>query len=174
MNLLGKINLNNKNQLTFIVLLVVLSFFASKKIFRYHEKRISYLKSEISRIEQIKQTTQDIIISRTKIEPFRTLSWDTKEMVAIMGKINAIAGKHNIQIISFDPAGTSTIKDSYTVFNMNLDMRAEYFDLLRFIAEIENFQMLTKIAAFKIYPEDNNFQANSLLRGNLSIEAYAL
>jgi len=169
-----ELTIKNKSQLIFIGLLIWLCFLISKKITTYYENKIRYSKEEIKKNKQLINTIENIEKLKKQEEPFRNIGWDTKEMVAVMGKINSIAAKHNIQIISFDPAGTSKVENCYQVFNMNMELKAEYFDLLRFISELENLNMLTKISSLKINPEEANFQENSLLRGSLSIEAYAL
>ena len=133
MNILEKIGPSQKKHLGFILLFLVVCFFGAKKISAYHKGKIRFIMNRIEDTKKRNEIIENISLIRERLDKFKVLSWDTNETVDIMGRINAIAGKHEIQIISFDPGGMKSNKNAYKALRMSLDIKGEYFNFIRLI-----------------------------------------
>ena len=175
MNILEKIGPTQKQHLGFILLLAVICFFATGKISTYHKKKIKKISKEIKDVKERSEIIENIRFMWESLNEFQDLSWDTNETVDIMGKINTVAGKHGMQIISFDPGGMSPREGTYKTLKMSLNIKGEHFNFMRFITELENLEMLTKINNIKVTPEGEGYsQKDTKIRATISIEAFAL
>ena len=171
--LLGKYNLTNQKQLIFIIVVVLATTFFGKKIWDSQKMQLSKLNEEIENYQKKISLANDIDEFSKKFVKFRGLGWPTTESVTIMGRINDLASKHGIEIITFDPIGLSK-KENYSVFSMRLNIKTDYFSLSRFLLEIEELKTLTKVTSFEVTPESyyTDEEYGPLIEANLSIKAF--
>ena len=92
-----------------------------------------------------------------------------------MGKINDLANKYEVEISTFDPAGRKDTPN-YLIFSMNLNIDADYFNLIRFLSAIEKLEHLTKIATLSIspVPDRGSEDTGPFARAYVSLDAYIL
>ena len=90
-----------------------------------------------------------------------------------MGAINKLVSKYDLEIFSFDPRGIRKEK-GYLTFSMALSVGAEYFDLLKFLSEIEELGALTKIINLRITPntKSESQEYGPMVRTNFTIQAF--
>ncbi|MFC1646213.1 type 4a pilus biogenesis protein PilO [Candidatus Omnitrophota bacterium] len=171
-DILNKSNLKNQKDLIFIVIVVLVTAFLGKKVWEIQKAQLYRTKKEIEVYEEKMSLSDDINLKSKKIEEFRSLGWLTEESITIMGTINDLAGKHSIEIITFDPAGLKKNKN-FSVFSMKLNIRSKYFSLARFLLEVEELKTLTKIATLEITPERNRVNEDDpMVKTKLSLKAF--
>jgi len=171
------INLKENKTIVFVVIVLVITLFLSKKIWDSQDVKLNYAKSQINDYNQRINLADEINVISDQLKKFDNSGWPSKESVAVMGKITDLATKNNLQIDNFDPQGL-TDKGEYYIIPFTLSFKAEYFNLQRFLSDIENLSYLTKIKNIRIVPESVGYDQSDdnpvSLATNLAIEAYVL
>ena len=172
--ILDKIDLREQKQPIFIAVVILITLFAGKKIWNAQKAQSLNFKDKIKNYQKQINLANEINKLSNEFEKFRDAGWLTKESVEIMGRINEIAGTHDIEILQFDPGRLSS-KKGYSTMSMSLNIRADYSNLSRFLSEIEEWEALTKITYLRITPEgSHDREYGPMIRVNLSIEAFIL
>lgn len=173
---LERINLKQKKELIFILLIFVITLFLGKKIWVKQKVSLIVAKDRIENYKEKIALIDEIDKLSREFEKYKNVTWKTKESVSIMGAINELANKYNIDIFSFDPGGLKE-EGGYSTLSMALNIRADYFDLLRFLSTIEKLETLTKIISLRIIPERGSGSADGtgpMVQANLAIRAFIL
>jgi Tfp pilus assembly protein PilO len=170
----GKINLKQQKILIFIIIVAVVTLYFGKKISSYHNTKLAAIKEKIEIYRNKIELINGVIRLSQELEKFKDIGWLTNESVAVMGKINELVTKYGIEIITFDPGGLSD-KGNYFTLLMSLNIKTDYFTLLRFITAIENLQSLTKITNLQIIPDgDSSQEQGPISKVNLTLEAFII
>lgn len=190
---MDKLNIKQQKQLIFIAIVLSVTLFYGKKIWDSQKVKLIQVQGNITDYQNKITLAKEINKLSSGFDEFKNLSWPANESFAIMEKINGLAARYNIEIINFNPAGLSD-KDGYQVLLMNLNIKADYFSLSKFISAIEKLETLTKIASMVITPS-STFKSNitegrtkidegrkemsedeqsPMLEANLSIEVFIL
>jgi Tfp pilus assembly protein PilO len=173
--ILNKLNLKDQKQIVVVVAALFLTYFFGNKILTSNKTEIANIKSKIDSYHQIKDSANEINILSSELEKFKDVGWATKESDEIMGSVNELANKHSVEILNFSP-GALRNENNYSVFSMSLNIRSDYFSLLRFLSEIEELKALTKITYLQLNPEGPSSEAGyePMVGVNLSMDAYIL
>lgn len=167
-------DLKENKQLIFIVVVVLIIGFSGKKIWDKQNVQLAQSTKRIQNYQKMIFLADEIERLSRESQKFRGFGWLTKDSVEIMGKINDLVNKHRIEILTFDPAGFKN-KGNYSTFSMALKLKSDYFDLSRFVSEIEELETLTKVMTLQVSPERGSGQGDGpLVKANLTIKAFIL
>ena len=142
-----------KKDLIFILFAVLLSLTISKKIWDNHTQKINVITKQVQELNDQMELAKDVQLLKKQIDVFKEQSWQIKDTTPIMGKMNELTTEFGIDTLSINPQGIRRIKKTYSVATLSLNLKAEYFALVRFLSEVENFKKLTKITSLKLRPE---------------------
>ena len=136
--------------------------------------RIVNIRNEIIHHKKVADLAKEINSLFEALDKFKKVGWPTGESVAIMGEVNNLARKHSVEILTFNPGDFNEL-DSYSTLSMILNLRADYFSLVRFLSELEELETLTKVSVLQITPEGSTSQDDGPpVRANLTIYAFIL
>lgn len=170
-----KIDFREQKDKIFIILVVIIVIFVGRKILDGQNLRIANTRDKISSYERGVELATEISKVGKGLEKFKNAGWQTQESVSIMGAINEVASKYNIEILTFDPGNLRDEKHYFTL-SMVLNIRGSYFDLMKFLSALEDLTTLTKISSLQITSgSDIAPQGHgSLVQANLNIVAFIL
>ena len=171
--MMQNINLKEHKEIIVIVAAVAIAIFFSRKILDENKIKISKLERTAKEFIESVDTAEQIKALSKRIDKYKDISWQSKESVEIMGRINKIASKYGITIHTFDPAGLNN-KGNYFIFTMNLNISSDYTDLVRFLSALEELKELTKIKKVDISPQGEHSEENVSTRAYLILETYIL
>ncbi|MDD5005972.1 MAG: type 4a pilus biogenesis protein PilO [Candidatus Omnitrophica bacterium] len=168
--LFKKFDFRKNKDLIFIIVVALITLFLGRKIWDHQKMRSSSIRGKIQTYQQEIELANKIKKLSQEFDKLKNIGWQTKETVSVMGKINDLASKHNIDISSFDPSGLQD-QQYYFTLDMSMNIRADYSDLVMFLSEIENLETLTKITRLQITPELEQSES-PLVEAFLSITAF--
>lgn len=171
-----KFNLKQKKELIFICAVFLIVLFFGKKIWDRQKANLLAVKDKIKDYQEKVNLFDQINKFTADVKKFNGLSWDTIESVSVMGNINELASKYNIEIFNFDPGNTKNEKH-YSTLTMSLNIRASYSNLVRFLSSIEELPTLTKIINLRIVPAGPSGpeeEGGPKIQANLAVRAFVL
>lgn len=171
-----RFNLKQQKELILVIIVLAITLFFGKKIWVKQKENIASLRGKIEAFKEKIVLSNEIDKLSSECDKFKSMAWQTKEGVSIMGRINELANKYDIEIFSFDPGGLKS-ENNYSTLSMTLNIKADYFNLLRFLSAIEKLETLTKIISLRITPEggtNSEDEAGPKVQGNLVIRAFIL
>lgn len=173
---LERFNLKQQKDLIFIILVFAITLFLGRKILVKQKENLVNVKGKIENYKEKIALTNEINKLSKEFDKFKKMAWQTKESVSVMGAINELANKYDIEIFSFDPGGLKG-EGNYFTLSMALNIKADYFDLLRFLSAIEKLETLTKIINLRIMPMGGSGSGNEdgpKVQVNLTLRAFIL
>jgi len=170
---LANINLKEQKTPIFIIVAILITLFFGKKIWDSNSAKSRIINKKIINYENQIELANEINMLSKKFDEFRSMGWQTEESVSIMGAINKFVSKYDLEIFSFDP-GSLKKEKKYLTFAMTLSVGADYFDLLKFLSEIEELGALTKIINLRITPtiKSESQEYGPMVRANFTIQAF--
>ena len=166
--------LKDNKHVIFILVVILITAFLSKKIWEMQSAKLEEIKSEIVHYKKVTVLATEINSLFKALDKFKEVGWPTAESATIMGEVNKLASKHGVQIMTFNP-GEYNSYESYATLAMVLNIKSDYFNLSRFLSELEELENLTKVSVLQMKPEGDTSQVDGpLLRGNLNIVAFVL
>ena len=167
------IDLREHKETILIVAAIAIALFFSKKIWDTNKTKIAGIKQQIQVKKESASLANDIRQVSKDAEKYKKLAWNTKESVVIMGQINELATKYNIDIFSFDP-GTVQNKNTHFELTLSLNLGAQYQDFINFLVALESLPTLTKIKNVNISPSGKQTNESARISAFLVLEAYII
>lgn len=166
--------IKENKHIIFIIVVILITAFLSKKIWEMQSAKLENIKSEIVHYKNVAVLAGEINSLFDALDKFKEVGWPTAESASIMEEVNKLASKHSVQIMSFNPGDFKSFESYYTL-TMILNIKSDYFNLSRFLSELEELGSLTKVSILEIKPEgDTSQEEGPLIRGNLHIVAFIL
>ena len=155
--------------ITIVLVLLVLSLLDFSKNLSAYKKikdnylynthyldNLSYFKKRLGQVEmEIKNAPKKIISSLTPI--------------MLLNHCSEFAGKLNVDIISYNPANKlSKNETEFKEVSIEIHVKTDYLNLIKFINKIENLNSITKIDKLEIYriePYSSGIKSKIILTG---------
>jgi len=142
-----------KKDLIFILFAVLLSLTISKKIWDNHMEKINSITKQVQDFDDRMELAKDVKLLEEQVLIFKEKSWHITDTTPVMGKMNELTTEFSIDTLSINPQGVKRLKKTYSIATLSLNLKSEYFALVRFLSEIENFKKLIKITSLRLRPE---------------------
>lgn len=154
-------NIKNKPEILAIIVLIVLSLFATIYIYLdFTKKTKEYAQKTSTYKEQLESAEQNELIKK-KYEKFMS-EFPAKIVVDdLIDIVSVFAINHNIKISSFSPA-QEQVGDYSKIVTININFAAEkYTDLVNFMKDIEQAPYAIRIEAWQAKLESNSGHSSS-------------
>ncbi|MFH0877909.1 MAG: type 4a pilus biogenesis protein PilO [Candidatus Omnitrophota bacterium] len=158
-----------RNQVILLVMTAVASFFAYR-IYQQQMLEADRIKTQISEEQEKKQSLDSILIYHEKIKKAKQRNWDTLDANKIMEKIFNIGRRSGVNITKIEP-GSKREEKNYTLTPFSLVCETTYKTLLKFIRNIETYEMFWRIRSVSTSPLASSEMINKGdLKGDVSLQ----
>lgn len=128
---------------------------------------IKSLELEIAKLESFvkkeKELTTQLKERKIFLEEVKLILPTEQEIPKLLKDVSLTAKKNGLEILSFTPKGEEK-RDYYNVIPFDIHLKGNFYDILKFLNEVERLPRLVKLNSIELLPQEK--EEKLIMKGN--------